>query len=54
VLATSNAHVPDFDVENFTYIRYPVNKSVPFANTLKVSETMVAIVRTVSLLRKKN
>jgi len=35
VIAPSNARVPDFatdNVENFTYLKYPVDKATPFAN----------------------
>ena len=55
VLATSGAHVPDFatdNVENFTYLQYPMNETTPFANSREASETMVAMALTTSILRR--
>jgi len=46
VLAPSSARVPDFvsaNMGNFTYTRYPVDKTTPFLNSPEVTEMIVSM-----------
>jgi len=55
VIAPSNARVPDFatdNVENFTYLKYPVEKATPFANSPEMSEMMIRVAMTTSLVQR--
>jgi len=54
VLAPSSVRVPDFatdDVENFTYLKYPVNESTPFLNSPEVSGRLITMAMTTSPLQ---
>ena len=54
LLAPSNARVPDFvsdDVANFTYIRYPVDRATPLTGSPEMSEKLIAMAMTNSLLQ---
>ena len=56
VIVPANARVPDFvtdDIENFTYVKYPVEKNTPFANSAEVSKTMVEMAMTTSPFHEK-
>jgi len=55
VIAPSNARVPDFAtdrVENFTYLKYPVDKATSFANSPEMSERMIALAMTTSFIQR--
>jgi len=54
VIANSNARVPDFatdNVENFTYLQYPVDESPFMANSAEIAEFMIASATTTSPLQ---
>jgi len=54
LLAPSNARVPDFvsdDVANFTYIGYPVDRATPLTGSPEMSEKLIAMAMTNSLLQ---
>jgi len=54
VIAPSNARVPDFatdNIENFTYLKYPVDEATPFGNCTQTSEIMMTMATTTSPLQ---
>ena len=54
VIAPSNARVPDFatgDVENFTYLKYPLDTAKSFASSPEASEKLIAMSMTTSPLQ---
>jgi len=55
VIAPSNARVPDFatdNIDNFTYLKYPVNEATSFANSPEMSERMIAMAMSTSFLQR--
>ena len=55
VLVASNARVPDFvtdDIENFTYLKYPVDRNTTITNLPRTSKDMVDMAMTASPIRR--